>query len=60
MQVVLGQKYVGWGTEPVKLLFQIKHGMLPATPVIDSGVDVVTREYVDQYAEQWKKMERGQ
>ena len=60
VQVLLGQKYFGWGTEPVKLLYQIKHGKMPATPIIDSGVDVVTRENVDQYAEQWKKMERGQ
>ena len=44
----------------MKLLYQIKQGKMPATPIIDSGVDVVTRENVDQYAEQWKKMEKGQ
>ncbi len=60
VQVLLGQKDFGWGAEPVKLLYQIKQGKMPATPIIDSGVDVVTRENVDQYAEQWKKMERGQ
>ena len=60
VQVLLGQKYFGWGAEPVKLLYQIKQGKMPAVPVIDSGVDVVTRENVDQYAEQWKKMEKGQ
>jgi ribose transport system substrate-binding protein len=59
VQVLLGQKYFGWGTEPVKLLYQIKQGKMPPTPIIDSGVDVVTRENVDQYAEQWKKMEKG-
>ena len=60
VQVLLGQKYFGWGTEPVKLLYQIKQGKMPPSPIIDSGVDVVTRENVDQYAEQWKKMEKGQ
>jgi ribose transport system substrate-binding protein len=59
VQVLLGQKYFGWGSEPVKLLYQIKQGRMPASPIIDSGVDVVTRETVDQYAEQWKKMESG-
>ena len=60
VQVLLGQKYFGWGAEPVKLLYQIKQGKMPPTPIIDSGVDVVTRENVDQYAEQWKKMEKGE
>jgi ribose transport system substrate-binding protein len=60
VQVLLGQKYFGWGAEPVKILYQIKQGKMPPSPIIDSGVDVVTRDTVDQYAEQWKKMERGQ
>ena len=32
---------------------------MPPSPVIDSGVDVVTKENVEQYAEQWKRMESG-
>jgi ribose transport system substrate-binding protein len=59
VQVLLGQKYFGWGSESVKLLADIKAGKMPPSPIIDSGVDVVTRENVDQYLEQWKKMERG-
>jgi ribose transport system substrate-binding protein len=59
VQVLIGQKYFGWGSQPVKLLYDIKQGKMPATPIIDSGVDVVTRENVDQYAEQWKKMAAG-
>lgn len=59
VQVLLGQKYFGWGSESVKLLHGIKNGRIPANPVIDSGVDVVTRENVEQYAEQWKKLEAG-
>jgi ribose transport system substrate-binding protein len=57
--VLLGQKYFGWGSEAVKLLYDYKHGKMPASPIIDSGVDVVTRENVDDYAAKWKKMESG-
>lgn len=56
VQVLLGQKYFGWGSESVKLLRDIKHGHTPAAPIIDSGVDVVTKDNVDQYEQQWKKM----
>ena len=30
VQVLLGQKYFGWGSEPVKLLHDIKNGKMPA------------------------------
>jgi ribose transport system substrate-binding protein len=60
VQVLLGQKYFGWGAEPVKILHGIKQGKNPPSPIIDSGVDVVTRDNVDQYVEQWKKMAGGQ
>jgi len=56
VQVLLGQKYFGWGTESVKMLRDIKQGKNPPSVIIDSGVDVVTKENVDAYAEQWKKM----
>jgi ribose transport system substrate-binding protein len=59
VQVLLGQKYFGWGSESVRLLYDIKHGKPPAAAIIDSGVDVVTRANVEQYAEQWKRMEAG-
>jgi ribose transport system substrate-binding protein len=57
--VLLGQKYFGWGEEPVKLLHAIKQGRNPAQAIIDSGVDIVTPANVEQYAEQWKRMESG-
>jgi ribose transport system substrate-binding protein len=60
VQVLLGQKYFGWGSESVKLLYDIKNGKRPASTIIDSGVDVVTRDNVEQYAEMWKKMASGQ
>lgn len=59
VQVLLGQKYFGWGSESVRLLYDIKQGKQPPSPIIDSGVDVVTRDNVEQYAEQWKKLQAG-
>ena len=56
VQVLLGQKYFGWGSESVRLLRDIKQGKNPPAPIIDSGVDVVTRDNVDAYEQQWKKM----
>src|SRR5262249_61866134 len=58
-QVLLGQKYFGWGAEPVRLLADFAAGKRPAAPIIDSGVDIVTTENVDAYVEQWTRLERG-
>jgi len=59
VSVLLGQKYFGWGSETVQLLYDIKHGKNPPSPIVDSGVDVVTKDNVDAYAAEWKKMESG-
>jgi ribose transport system substrate-binding protein len=58
VQVLLGQKYFGWGSESVRLLADIKAGKMPANPIIDSGVDVVTAANVDQYVIGWKVLEK--
>jgi ribose transport system substrate-binding protein len=58
VQVLLGQKYFGWGSESVRLLADIKAGKMPASPVIDSGVDVVTAANVDDYVLSWKTLEK--
>jgi ribose transport system substrate-binding protein len=53
VQVLIGQKLWGWGYESVRMLKELKDGkQLP--PVNDSGVDIVTKENVEQYAEKWK------
>ena len=57
--VLIGQKYFGWGSEAVKLLYDLKQGKNPPSPIIDSGVDVVTKDNVEDYAAKWKKMESG-
>ena len=59
VQVLLGQKYFGWGSQPVQLLYDYLHGKKPANAIIDSGVDVVTKANLDQYLADWKKMESG-
>ena len=58
VQVLLGQKYFGWGSESVRLLADIKAGKMPASPIIDSGVDVVTAANVDDYVIGWKALEK--
>jgi ribose transport system substrate-binding protein len=60
VQVLLGQKYFGWGSEPVKMLVDlIRNGTKPPMTVIDSGVDVVTAANADEYAATFKRMENG-
>jgi ribose transport system substrate-binding protein len=59
VQVLLGQKYFGWGSESVKLLAAIKAGRPPATPIVDSGVDVVTAANVEEYEKSWKALAEG-
>ena len=58
--MLIGQKYFGWGAESVKLLADIKAGKMPPSPIVDSGVDVVTAANVEDYVVQWKKLERGE
>ena len=53
VQVLLGQKLWGWGYESVRLLKEIKEGK-QVQPYNDSGMDVITKENVEQYAEKWK------
>jgi ribose transport system substrate-binding protein len=60
VQVLLGQKYFGWGAEPVRILAEYKAGKPPASAIVDSGVDVVTKDNVDEYVAGWKKLEAGQ
>ncbi len=60
VQVLIGQKYFGWGSESVRILADAKAGKLPANPIIDSGVDIVTPENLDQYVAEWAKLEKGE
>jgi ribose transport system substrate-binding protein len=53
VQVLLGQKLWGWGYESVRMLKELKEGKTPQG-VIDSGVDIVTKDNVEEYAQKWK------
>ncbi|MBI1818442.1 MAG: sugar-binding protein [Deltaproteobacteria bacterium] len=59
VQLLVGQKYFGWGEESVRLLKQITDGQRPTEVYHYSGIDVVTRDNVDAYLEQWKQWEAG-
>jgi ribose transport system substrate-binding protein len=59
VQLLVGQKYFGWGEESVRLLKQIVDGHPPAEVFHDSGLDLVTQANLDAYLEQWKRWEAG-
>jgi ribose transport system substrate-binding protein len=58
VQVLVGPKYFGWGSEAVKILADLKAGKPPAQPVIDSGVDIVTPASLAQFEESFAKLEK--
>ena len=61
IQLMLGQKYFGWGSQSVQILYDyITSGKRPDPPVVDSGVDVVTPANVDEYIAKWDKMMKGE
>ena len=53
VQVLLGQKLWGWGHESMRMLREIRAGK-KVPEINDSGVDIVTKENVEAYAEKWK------
>ena len=59
VQVLLGQKYFGWGSEPVKILHGIKNGRMPPVAIIDSGVDIVTKDNMDAYVAEFRRLAAG-
>ena len=59
VQLLVGQKYFGWGEESVRLLREIVDGHRPAEVFHYSGIDIVTKDNLDAYLEQWKHWEQG-
>ena len=53
VQTLIGQKLWGWGYESVRLLKDIRDGKNPERG-IDSGVDIVTKDNVEEYTQKWK------
>jgi len=60
VQLLIGQKYFGWGEQSVRLLKRLHDGEKIAEVYQYSGMDVVTKDNVDAYVEQWKRWERGE
>lgn len=59
VQLLVGQKYFGWGEESVRLLDQIAKGQKPVEVYHYSGIDIVTPDNVDAYTAQWQTWEKG-
>ncbi len=59
VQLLIGQKYFGWGEQSVRLLQSIIAGIRPREVYQYSGMDIVSRENLDAYLEQWKRWEAG-
>jgi ribose transport system substrate-binding protein len=59
VQLLVGQKYFGWGEESVRLLKDIVDGRPPKQVFHYSGLDIVTEETLDAYLEQWQRWEKG-
>ena len=57
VQLLVGQKYFGWGEESVRLLKEIADGHPPQAVFHYSGIDVVTRDNLDAYLAQWRRWE---
>ncbi|MCU0689170.1 MAG: substrate-binding domain-containing protein [Phycisphaerales bacterium] len=54
VEVLLGQKYFGWGTESVRLLMEnILEGKTPEKPMVNAPLDRVTKENAVAYGKNW-------
>ena len=59
VQLLVGQKYFGWGSETVRILSRIVAGESLDRIHHYSGVDVVTKANVDAYQEKWRSWVEG-
>jgi ribose transport system substrate-binding protein len=60
VQLLVGQKYFGWGEEAVRLLHRLAAGEHLDKVFYYSGIDVITRDNLDAYLAQWKRWESGE
>ncbi|HAV24017.1 MAG TPA: ABC transporter substrate-binding protein [Bacteroidetes bacterium] len=56
VQVLVAQKLWGWGYHSVSMLHGIIKEKKKYPDIIDSGVDIVTKDNVEEYAAKWKTM----
>lgn len=60
VQLLVGQKYFGWGEESVRLLHRLANGERLDRVYYYSGIDIVTAKNVDEYSRTWEKWEKGE
>jgi ribose transport system substrate-binding protein len=60
VQLLVGQKYFGWGEESVRLLHRLAKGERLERVYYYSGIDIVTADNVDEYLRTWEKWEKGE
>jgi ribose transport system substrate-binding protein len=60
VELLVGQKYFGWGSETVRLLKELVDGRALDQVHHYSGVDIVTGANVDAYEAQWNRWVEGQ
>jgi ribose transport system substrate-binding protein len=58
VNILLGQKLYEWGYESIRALIAIKEGK-KVEEIIDSGLDEVTKENVEEYAKKWESMQKS-
>ncbi len=59
VHLLVGQKYFGWGEQSVRFLHRLVQGERVEPAMQYSGIDLVTRDNLDAYLEQWQRWERG-
>jgi ribose transport system substrate-binding protein len=56
VQLLVGQKYFGWGSETLRILKRVMDGERLERVHFYSGIDLVTRENVDAYVREFQAM----
>jgi ribose transport system substrate-binding protein len=56
VDVLLGQRYFGWGQESVRMLMEnILEGKTPEKPLVNAPLDRVSKDNADEYGKNWEK-----
>jgi ribose transport system substrate-binding protein len=59
LSALIGQKYWGWGTDSVQMLYEHLLSGKALPPFTDSGMDIVTSSNVQAMLDAWKKSDFG-
>jgi len=59
VQALVAQRCFAWGYESIQILHDLATGGRPHAAFIDSGLDIVTAENVEEYAREWEEKVGG-